>query len=312
MGTISEFSGASVGAIVAACASSDMQTIPGAMAELQGAELVPHRNTCQLAYSGWRAMRGYDDGFYSNSRLRQVIGSVLHNSTVSVPRLSIGLTNATTLQQERLVKHKGQRIVPDEVAASCSIPFVFPPLRLNNTAYVDGGIQRSFVRDAVIESLRNADIKYVSLMGCCPWAGPEAQQHAVFDAASLLMRVGIKRWYENIAACTNEYLGIIGVPQEDMADGRFIVMRNKHTGRSTVVTPTNNASEDCDACDKVVLFVAPTRAEFDTFWDATFTASPAKRMNTIRTLKLAGTSAAREVNRMLARCGVSKLSLVLA
>ena len=314
IGPAGEISGASVGAIIAACTCSQTDKgIPDAISVLRNSNFVPHQNVCQKGYNAWSAFTGRQPAYASNKHLVHAIENAIgRNATVQVPRFSIGVTDANTLQQVRLTKHQGDKIDAREVAASCSIPFVFPPVRIHNNVYIDGGIQRSFVRESVINSLQNSTTKYVLLFGCSPWSGHFKFAHApTYDATSILMRVGRKRWYENIGECTLEYLSIVRAKLPPDNVGRFIVLHNTNTQKSTVITSFDNACADAKNYDKVLICVAPTPDEFARFMDASIADSPRQRAKTMGYMHKCAVQATDEINTLMRRCGVTSLASAL-
>tara|TARA_B100000900_G_scaffold390994_1_gene385186 strand:- start:2932 stop:3810 length:879 start_codon:yes stop_codon:yes gene_type:complete len=280
------------------------------MSTMDSAKFVPDRNMFQSIYHLWKAASGQSSSFYGNDRLQSLLHGVFSGHTVSVPVLTIGVTDTETLEQHHISLNGGEPININLILASCSLPGLFPPVSIFGHRFIDGGIRRGFVRQSVVNSLRNNDIQNVLLLGCSPWSGKlNGKNTTKYDVTSLLARIGLTRWFENLPACTKEYLSIIQAG-DYVPDGRAILLCNGTTLHK-IITPDNGECASASEYTKAVILAAPTEAEFATIMDVTLLDSPERRRHTSIRIQKYGRSAADELNAMMARCGLETLRLKL-
>ncbi len=97
--------------------------------------------------------------------------------------LHVGITNLNTGAQE--LRSSGP--LHDIVAASCSIPFVFKPVELDGSQYVDGGV----VKNMPVEPLIN-DADYIIGSNLMPYANlPATNVHSVIGIVWRCFDLGI-------------------------------------------------------------------------------------------------------------------------
>lgn len=87
------------------------------------------------------------DGFFKLNKLKNFLKKTIpYNNLEDLPIPTI--VEATDLDNCRTTSFDHGPI-PDCVAASCSIPIIFKPLKINGTNYVDGGVLRNLPAGAI-------------------------------------------------------------------------------------------------------------------------------------------------------------------
>jgi len=77
-------------------------------------------------------------GLFSSSSLYEIINKNLRSKHIEQLPIPYFVTTTNLLNGERTIFSTGE--IADRVVASCSIPILLPPVYINGTPYVDGGV----------------------------------------------------------------------------------------------------------------------------------------------------------------------------
>lgn len=81
-------------------------------------------------------------GFFHMNGFRQFLKKILHAKHFEELAIPLVVT-ATDLDHGKSVSFRSGPLI-DVICASCSIPVIFSPVKINHTNYVDGGVFRNF------------------------------------------------------------------------------------------------------------------------------------------------------------------------
>jgi NTE family protein len=115
-------------------------------------------------------------GLLSGVRMRRYLGRVLGNRRIEdlqSPRLEIAVANLTTARSE--VRNRGP--LNDFLIASCAMPVLFQPQRIDGEEFLDGGVANEtpfdqWLEDPLIHTIVVHRIRHASGMKGLPWRTP--------------------------------------------------------------------------------------------------------------------------------------------
>lgn len=87
-----------------------------------------------------------DNGFVKGEKLEEYINKTVNNTPIEKMRIPLYIVTANIQNGQEVVFARGN--TGTAVRASCSIPGVFRPVKINNVTYVDGGIVSPVAVDA--------------------------------------------------------------------------------------------------------------------------------------------------------------------
>ena len=292
-------SGVSAGSIVAACIASE-KDLAHTVDLLQNKTIVEPRSTCSSlmhAFGLWK----HGTAYYDNEGLMEALQDITADARCEVPELIIGVTNNTTMRQELRRLRRGQRIDPREIVASCSIPALFPPVRLGDADYIDGGVFSLFARDAVMKDMDDGHTRVTLLMCSQPWQNRQ-DPHGQSSLRSVLTRFATELLWSQRRHCVEQYLNKLDVHMDDLPP-RFAILCPSRE----VVLPGGGMPSA--PWDKAVIFCSPSEDQFAR-WSATnLTMAPGARAPGIRRMIDGGQEAAMDVQRLLLQCGIRDIDV---
>ncbi|MCH5326390.1 MAG: patatin-like phospholipase family protein [Duncaniella sp.] len=115
------------------------------------------------------------DGFFSMDGFRRMLRAAIPYRDISQLPLPVKICATNLNDSSKVAFSEGD--IADCVAASCSIPIVFKPIKINGVTYVDGGVTANLPAWALRDSC-----KYLIGINCSPM--PEhGPAHTIIDIA---------------------------------------------------------------------------------------------------------------------------------
>jgi len=176
---ISEYGGTSIGAIIAAMAASGMKP-----KEIEEIGLSIRQNDIfDLNYQGFLTRPSRIQGLCKGEKLKQLIKRIIPVSRFNELQRPLFLSSVDIGNGEMVfwgMSPNDEVLLHDAVYSSCAIPGIFPPQRIGETFYVDGGVVDSL--PIQLANLRNLDaVIAVNLGSPGAVAGEEIQQEGILS-----------------------------------------------------------------------------------------------------------------------------------
>ena len=190
--------------------------------------------------------------------------------------LDIAVSDASNFTPVSYKFNKGEVISSRLVAASCSIPGLFPPMYYDSRLCVDSGPVQEFNHSSLRNSLASEKFNFHILCSCHPWvlhSENVSPYHDEFKSfASKLFRMmsddNIRHHYQNLKTVLNI---------STFTDGRSMVcFRRTADGIEHIctLTPENIGNGVPPEANLFMLMIAPTENEYAGFTDATLLDPP--------------------------------------
>ncbi|NKE70282.1 patatin-like phospholipase family protein [Candidatus Manganitrophus noduliformans] len=221
--SISEYAGTSVGAIVAAMAASGMKA-----GEIEKIGLFLRQSDLfDFNYAGLLTNPGRIKGLCKGERLRQFIKRVIpadRFNRLQKP-LFLGAVNIGDGEMTFWgMNHDRNPPLHDAIYASCAIPGIFPPQKIGEAFYVDGGVVDSLPLQ--LAKIRKPDlIIAVSLGPLNPLSGDEIQEDGIFSIMERFYEIKNREMLE-CRRCSEAETPLILI-EPDVGDHRFFKVQRR-------------------------------------------------------------------------------------
>lgn len=148
-----------------------------------------------LSPSRWAAVRGMAsavasraDALLDEAPLRRLVAT--HVGAHDLSELAVPLTVTTTCLDCGEARHHDRGPVGDLLVASCSLPGLFPPVRVDGHAHVDGGVLAGIPLAPALAAAGSADEVYVLDCSLAPVTGRPGWCAATAGTASAACGLG--------------------------------------------------------------------------------------------------------------------------
>lgn len=303
-------SGVSAGSIVASCIATNT-SLSEAIDTLNQKEFTDNKNMCSSAFTLYRMWNNKQSSFYNNSLLRNALSELFASKTCKSD-LNISVAEAGTFKPVSWNVQKKQFLDTDLITASCSIPGLFAPMKLNSKYYIDAGTVQELDNESIKCSLQNNSIKLHIVCSCHPWKNSEASTNGPYhpEFTSMAKHLASMLWDTGVReAHYNKLTHIFGLSSFEDGRSMLCIKRNPMGFECTNVVKPSHAQDLYHAnADFFVLMVAPTVEEYVGFEDATLLDRPAIRKPVIDKMLAKSSAASSEMIRLVSACNLGLCS----
>jgi len=300
-------SGVSSGALVAAGLASHAN-LPAIYDSFAHASLAPQIGACGMIGRAMHFYTGSNAFLYPNTHLSHFIDDSF-SSLPLTSTLRVYAASCTDLKQRRFETSVGQLPNKQALLASCSIPGVFPYVRINGHDYIDGGAESNFPLQDIEESLKNPSVSRIAIFSSHPW---NMNTHTSTQALSLTGTTksvlgALSRNYLHANMYVDDQRVMSKLLVQTAPDGPFVVKYTRNDGHLQLVDLITSNSEPTHIVDfdLAVSCYAPTKLDYKHAEDVNLATHPKKRFEATERMLNLGKQRGNELHHIAVKAGIS-------